>query len=1470
MSGGTLRLGTGTALPTGKALIVNGTTANGSATFDLNGNDFAVSTLTLGGSSASANAINTVSTGANTLTLGGDVSYVYASAPANDPGAAVISGKLNLGSATRTFTVNDSIHTDSDLTISADISSGANSGLTKSGSGRLILSGTNTYTGNTIISAGFIRIGSAANLPSTTNVQLNGGVLELAYNRVLTYGTGAGQVQWTGSGGFSAYGGDLTLDYQGGADLTWGTNFVSNTITNSLILSSASSDSMVTLPNNIAFGSNNRTINVTNGVDSLIDATLSGGLSGTGGLTKSGAGVLRLTGTNTYTGNTTIGSSTTNGGTIIFGTPNALYNANQANWIATKLVVNSGASAAFNVGGVGEFTAADIDTLKVLGTSSGGFRNGSYLGLDTTNAVGGNFTYASVIANTRSGLNVIGLDKRGSGTLTLSGANTYTGATYVWDGTLSATNDSSLGTVDDSTYVFNGGTLDLNNVNIGAESITMTPFGSTGLTANPKITGTGDSSLAGDITLYTKAEVGGTGSLLLTGAIANTAEGLSLTKTDDNTVTFGGSTDNHATGVIVNAGTLILAKDSTANVHAVGFDGLTINNGGTVQLAGTGDDQIEGEAVVEVKSGGTLDLNGRNEGFPTLQGSGTVTNTAAATTSTLKLGENDADSNFSGTLQDGDGVLALLKDGGGKVTLSGSSSYTGITEINNGILAITNALALGTNAGMVNVYDSGTLELDNVALGNKPFFAGGPGYLGNGNILSVGSSSMAGDVLLGTITRIGGSGSLLMTGNVNNNEIEKIGTGTLTLGGTTNNTNLEAEVKAGVLVLAKDSSEDVHAINGGLYIDDGGTAQLGGTGGDQILTTGQVVVDGTGVFDLNGRSEGISNLVGSGHVTNTAATTTSTFTVGENDADGSFSGQLQDGAGVLALTKTGGGTLTLTGANTYTGVTTINNGKLQIGDGGTAGSITGNVTLVGGGALLFNRSDDVTYGGNVSGVGSVMKFGTGTLTLSGANSHTGDTWIYEGTISVTNGAALGANDPDGVVYIEDGTTLNLNNVNAGGSNRAIYVYGSGVDGKGAITSTGTSSLAGDFLGGDNIAIGGEGSLTLTGVISSTVTKVGSGTLTFAGTQANAASAVVQEGKVVLAKDSSDDVSAIGYGLTVGSGTIAQLAGTGGNQIAYGAIVDVQSGATLDFNGRNESISTLTGEGTVTNTAASTTSIITLGENDEDSDFSGTLQDGAGALALEKTGSGTLTLTGANTYSGGTVVNVGTVAAGHNTAVGTGTVKVNNGTFLVKNGFTVANAVVLSGGSYNRELGAGSNLTNAIDSTSNLDGGRSTAAKLLGGVTSSDATVQSSFSAFSEAGNDEIRQSDIYELSGIPVLDPETGMTDTFVLQLSLPSATPDSILAWLDPETNLWANAVEGNFGGTLTFVLGAYNPEDDFHLGYYGVDPTTGAVWAVLNHNSSFTVTSTAVVPEPQTWLLGIVGISLLFIYRRRILSRP
>lgn len=130
----------------------------------------------------------------------------------------------------------------------------------------------------------------------------SGAILELQSDFTRNIGTGAGAVEFVGNSGFSAFGGDRTVTLQGGAALSWGqTDFLDDTF----LLGSAFSDSTVNFTNDLNFLTLSRVFEVKAGVNSNIDGRLSGTLSSTGGgLVKTGAGKLEVTGSNTYSGDT--------------------------------------------------------------------------------------------------------------------------------------------------------------------------------------------------------------------------------------------------------------------------------------------------------------------------------------------------------------------------------------------------------------------------------------------------------------------------------------------------------------------------------------------------------------------------------------------------------------------------------------------------------------------------------------------------------------------------------------------------------------------------------------------------------------------------------------------------------------------------------------------------------------------------------------------------------------------------------------------------------------------------------------------------------------------------------------------------------------------------------------------------------------------------------------------------------------
>ena len=1263
-----------------------------------------------------------------------------------------------IATGTKVLIVDQSVNTTYSGTISGK-------GLGKLGTGQLTLEGANTYTGGTLIAGGTLAISADNNLGSTVNgsIIIDGGTLKVLSNMTSARTLILAQTELSpGSGGTIETVGDLTLT--GTMD---GYTTLTKTGSGALTLQ----------------GDQNHTgaIALSQGILRIKDGSLASSTVSTSSGTR-----FLFSGIGSY------------GGTITGG--GALEYESAGRFIYTGAATNTGGTKVADGG--------------VLQIGDGG-TTGSITG-DVALGSGGTLTFKRSDSYTLGG-NVSGdgiIRQSGTGTLNLSGNNSHTGGTVLDSGTLGLASDTALGA--GPLTIKGGGIRAVGSPRTVGDSISLTLNGDFILGRSTYFHGA--VTLGNDITITSSnPEFGGVGSAGFYGVISGNNR--SLTFQDG----------------INPVGTIILGGDNT-------YNGGTIIKSGTVAI--DTNERLANSGALAVR-GGVFSMGTYNEtvgAFSMTEGAVTGTGTLTATSSTVSAGS------ISAVLAGG----ALSKTGSGTVVLTGNNTYSGGTSISGGVLQIGNGGTTGSINGGVVLSNGGTLTFNRSDASSAPYVFGGSisggGYLrqsGTGTLKLTGTNAQTGGTILDSGTLALGSNGALTSGTltINGGEIRAADGArdissavSLTLNG--NFTLGRSTTFAGTVALGNDititssnpdaggvgSSAFYGVISGGhsLTFQDGtnpiGAIILGGantyTGGttiksgtvainasERLANTGALAITG-GIFSMGAFSETVGAFsLTSGAVTGSGTLTTASATV----SAGSISAALAGGA----LSKTGSGTVVLTGNNTYSGGTSISGGVLQIGNGGTSGSISGAVALSNNAALTFDRSTEMTFGGAISGAGSLNKAGAGRLILTGDSTHSGGTSVTGGVLQVGNGGTSGW--ISGNVALSNGVTLAFNRSDLYATR---LTFGGNVSGSGVIRNSGTGYLS---LSGNNSHTGGT---------------------------------VLDSGTLGLASD-----TALGAGpLTINGGEIR----------AVSAARNVSSAVSLNLNG-----DFTLGRSTSFAGAAALGANITITSANPDaggasvSTFSGVIS-GAHSLTFQNglNPIGTIELKGANTYSGGTWLKSGTLSIGHNNGLGTGKVKVAGGTLFIQNGVTVGNVITLGGGEYQRAL-TGS-LVGAVNATSDL-GGNDTTVKILGGTASSTITLTSSFSAeVSGMANDIIRQSDVYHFN-------KSG-TDLYVLQLSVESALQsDSFLGWKSGD--LWVNAVAGNvqnsnnatgaqlgFDGSFEEFQRIYGTALVAYVGAYGMDSTKNATWAVLNHNGAYSV-----VPEPSTWALIALGTLAIWGVRRR-----
>lgn len=353
--------------------------------------------------------------------------------------------------------------------------------------------------------------------------------------------------------------------------------------------------------------------------------------------------------------------------------------------VARTIVVGAGNTLRLgNLAGVWTASAGTL-TIGVL-TSSGGTLTAGGAANTAGEIVfnsGATITVNSVIAD--NGTGAVTLVKTGTSALTLNGANTFTGGTFINQGSVNATNANSLGGAGRDVTVMTGASVALasgggltfaNNFNIAGSALTLG-----GTFTGGAITVVGN-TVSGTVTLMGDTTLGNSGT---NGTISGKITG------DYNLSVVGALTMSNT------------SNDYSGNFGINGIAGALGGNPVTVKL---GDNEVlangSGKGNVFIAGGATgpsiLDLNGKTETINGLVSSGTVaqariTNTSA-TASTLTLGDNNQTATYAGTIIDGTGTVRIVKIGQGVQTFSGLNTYTGGTAVDAGALAIANSFTM--------------------------------------------------------------------------------------------------------------------------------------------------------------------------------------------------------------------------------------------------------------------------------------------------------------------------------------------------------------------------------------------------------------------------------------------------------------------------------------------------------------------------------------------------------------------------------------------------------------------------------------------------------------------------------------------------------------------------------------------------------------------------------------------------------
>ncbi|EBZ1142197.1 autotransporter-associated beta strand repeat-containing protein, partial [Salmonella enterica subsp. enterica serovar Carno] len=883
------------------------------------------------------------------------------------------------------------------------------------------------------------------------------------------------------------------------------------------------------------------------------------------------------------------------------------------------------------------------------------------------------------------------------------------------------------------------------------------------ITNTGSITTTGGG--AGDASVYVHGNGDGT-VVNNSGTMSSTVYGVYLDSARSK-----GHTLNNQAGSAISANTAV----------AINGNGNTITNQG--KMTGVSDGLlISGNNNIVTTSGG--EISGKN-GIRVSKGSGNqITTESGSKITTTSTGISIAGGNNQITTESGSAIVAkdngiLINSGANNVTNGGSITATG-SSISYGIHYYSGTSGTITNTGTITTTGKG---------------AGDASVYAHGGAVTINNSGTMDSSVFGVYVTTGHTLNNLAGGSItantavqfhgNNNTLANAGailgdTNGVTISGSGNTLTNQGKITGGTnaILINSGSKNNTLTLNTGTEISGSITDD-----NNSASANNNLILDGEGT--LGSSISGLNSVTSSGDWTLSGATM-------------NLSGTTNSALWVKS------GTLILNGAMTATGATVDSGTTLQIGNGGTLGAFNGDI--VDNGTLTFNRSDASAYGSVISGSGNVVKQGGGELTLSNNNSYSGGTTIAEGTLTATAGGALGSGNIDNRAYLkldaasasdpfivadltthsgatveigagstlqantltqQDGSTLTADLTATSGP--AIRAKNVNLDGTLNVASPASQepirstddliSLA--LIESDNAISGDFDDITINGNAMNPdafITVVGQKnvndthydlveTLTWYADRDNAA--IDAHGTFNLADaDDSFTVNTVlenvdansgwnGQSLTkTGAGTLilnAENTYTGGTTISGGTLVatnvdalgtgDVTDNATLEMNTGGTFDNAISGSGQVVKSGDKTltlsginsytggttisggtlvaTNVEALGSGDVTDNATLEMNTGGdfdnaigGTGSVVKSGDKTLTLSGSNTYAGGTTISGGTLVATNVDALGTGDVTDN------------ATLELNTGGDFDNAIGGTGSVVKSGDKTLTLSGANS--------------------------------------------------------------------------------------------------------------------------------------------------------------------